>query len=784
MSDFHSTDRIKCVDYIKRHKKSVYKSKCVRMCKVNDLADDIQKFVGVSVSVNKNDILCSNCVTFYKKKFLELAEDAEETSTSENFIPEDELVSVLNSSLIKTLNVEVSPLKSPSEVRLDRREGYARKKKIKLVDELKTSAVNKLQDIYHVHLSSESDDEMPVCVNCSLWFSNIDSALHTCNYNGKVQLLTLVPQTFSKTVLKEKLPSVSKYLIDKCRTVIKNKGIYAQPDPYSGHPLPTQVQDLALSYYLEDSKDCSRESPNKKDVICIKDGNGEKVKKVKRFMTRSIKEAYKAFKKDNPLIEISLSKFYALRPRWVKIQPEQTVCSCIYCSNMQLICVALRNVTNNQIDEDYLLLKCLCDETRNEDCWLEECGDCPGTETLTVENFGLDEGEEVTFAIREHGDLIKKTVSVNNFLEHVRHWVKKAIPHSYIRKIQREGIAEARSSVQQNNALVLHFDFAENWSVVLPDEIQTYHWQTDQLSLFTCVAYFGAEIRSFVIVSDDIAHDSAHVLCALEVIKLEISKFCQLELLSSIVYITDGAAGHFKNRFQLYELCKNTQTVEKKWIFSATGHGKSACDAIGGLCKHFATKFNLRAECVNAIRDSASFVAEVGNLVPKITLLALESKTIQTYRSSKEKEWATVKPVVGIQSKHYWLIKNETYMGRTIKDKIEIVVQSNQIKTHYSINDFQVGQFVACVYDQNWWMGQITGISKELNDMTVSFMHPHGPAKGFQWPQESGKKKDECPVPLQNVLLAVSNPTPLGQSARLHTFDKAELMKIQQIYCL
>ncbi|KAJ8869481.1 hypothetical protein PR048_028472 [Dryococelus australis] len=37
--------------------------------------------------------------------------------------------------------------------------------------------------------------------------------------------------------------------------VIKEKGIYAQPDPYSGHPLSTQVQALALSYYLKDSND-------------------------------------------------------------------------------------------------------------------------------------------------------------------------------------------------------------------------------------------------------------------------------------------------------------------------------------------------------------------------------------------------------------------------------------------------------------------------------------------------------------------------------------------------
>ncbi|KAJ8869480.1 hypothetical protein PR048_028471 [Dryococelus australis] len=118
----------------------------------------------------------------------------------------------------------------------------------------------------------------------------------------------------------------------------------------------------------------------------------EKVKKAKTFMTRLIKEVYGVLKKDN-------------------------------------------NYKNGS--------------SKNEDCWLKECDDCPGTEILTVESLGL-----VTFAIWEHGDLIRKSVSIDNFLKNVRHWVKKAIPHSYIRKIQSEGIAKAKVSVQQTNVFV------------------------------------------------------------------------------------------------------------------------------------------------------------------------------------------------------------------------------------------------------------------------------------------------------------------------------------------
>ncbi|KAJ8889168.1 hypothetical protein PR048_008662 [Dryococelus australis] len=117
-------------------------------------------------------------------------------------------------------------------------------------------------------------------------------------------------------------------------------------------------------------------------------------------------------------------------------------------------------------------------------------------------------------------------------------------------------------------------------------------------------------------------------------------------------------------------------------LFSATtGHGKSACDAMGGLCKHFATKFNLQRVSV------------------------------------------------------CWLCLRSEWADGT----------------------------------DNWYISKVT--------------RHYCPAKRFQWPEETGKKKDECPVPLGNVLLTVRKPTLFGPSARLHTFDQAELIKIQQIYC-
>ena len=58
------------MDYIKRHKKIIYKAEFVRLCNFGDSDDEIQGIIGPSAPVQRDDILCSNCISFYKKNFL------------------------------------------------------------------------------------------------------------------------------------------------------------------------------------------------------------------------------------------------------------------------------------------------------------------------------------------------------------------------------------------------------------------------------------------------------------------------------------------------------------------------------------------------------------------------------------------------------------------------------------------------------------------------------------------------------------------------------------------
>ena len=52
----------------------------------------------------------------------------------------------------------------------------------------------------------------------------------------------------------------------------------------------------------------------------------------------------------------------------------------------------------------------------------------------------------------------------------------------------------------------------------------------------------------------------------------------------------------------------------------------------------------------------------------------------------------------------------------------------------------QIGSFMACTYDEKWWLGMVAQISYEFEDHNINFMHPSGPGKQFHWPT----KVDTC----------------------------------------
>ena len=116
------------------------------------------------------------------------------------------------------------------------------------------------------------------------------------------------------------------YMIEKAKNLAQGKGFYSEPEVYTGHPIDKRIEKIVMEYYINDNFNCSIQS----DVITVKI-NDKKEKKVKRFLTRSLKATLKheTFKNDYPELRIGKSKFYSLRPKYVLLSPIKEVCLCI-----------------------------------------------------------------------------------------------------------------------------------------------------------------------------------------------------------------------------------------------------------------------------------------------------------------------------------------------------------------------------------------------------------------------------------------------------------------------
>lgn len=134
---------------------------------------------------------------------------------------------------------------------------------------------------------------------------------------------------------------------------------------------------------------------------------------------------------------------------------------------------------------------------------------------------------------------------------------------------------------------MIQIDFAENYAMISQDEIQSAHWTHSQITLFTCGVWLADGVfKAFVVVSDDLSHDKYCVWAFLDVIIEEMKQIAPS--VSHLFIFSDNAAGQFKNRYVLSNIClmeHDYNGMSAEWNFFASSHGKGVVDGIGGNVK-------------------------------------------------------------------------------------------------------------------------------------------------------------------------------------------------------
>jgi len=479
----------------------------------------------------------------------------------------------------------------------------------------------------------------------------------------RVSILTIAPESWSIRKIMDEFQT-SYRMAKKGKDLRMSDGVLSSPTTKKGKQLPEETILKVINFYEDDLN--SRIMPHKKATVKIK-VNGQKEERQKRLLLSDIKVLYSQFKEKYENLHIGLTKFTELRPKWCVLAGSSgthTSCVCVICQNFKNMIDALNlgELTKNlkvplKSKEDCMLFV-MCNNP-NDKCYLKTCENCPKidqfkdnlTEILN-ENF-ITQVIFSTWTSTDRCTLLRECLSDVDFIDRFTEHLLSLLPHHFLAKFQSKFFAERKENLQNDEVLV-QLDFAENFAYVAQDAAQAFHYNNDQCTLVTIVFYYnaGQEIRhhSAVVLSDSTTHDTAAVYCTQKIILPLIKKICPN--VRKIIYMTDGAKQHFKNRYQNLMMHEADFGVQAEWHCHATAHGKGAPDGIGAIFKREATRHSLQVPATEAILNHLALYDWASKRFKNISINMYDKVTHTKTQNSLQKRFSSAQRVPNIQQCH------------------------------------------------------------------------------------------------------------------------------------
>lgn len=696
---------------------------------------------------------------------------ADDCETDPNFSSKSEVIETLNASLqelgespINKKRVEYQP--------------YALKKIKKINSSMKRKLFTNIQE--------SSDDEAELLEDSLL--NNLKTNFSHSARDKKLMILTCLPESWTvKRIMQEF--NAPNYMVRQSKKILKDKGILESPNRKPGKSLSSEVVEAVRSFY--ESDEISRVLPGMKDCVSVRSENGDKVKLSKRLILCNLMEAYRSFKDKFPVMKVSFSKFAELRPKNCVLAGSSgthTVCVCTTHQNIKLMMenAKIGLLTNGKLSSyKHCLARVLCNPP-SIDCHLGKCPSCPGKEevkTILEEGFEENLVEKVTFrqwisVDRCNLETLEK--STTDFIDLFCGNLSALVIHDFIAKQQSSFMNNIKENLKDTEVLVI-CDFAENYSFILQDEAQSYHWTSGQATVHPFVIYYKREKTehvSFVVISECLEHNTIALYCfQKKLIDFMKSRFGNR--IKKIYYFSDGSAAQYKNRKNFTNLCnhKDDFDIDAEWHFSATAHGKGPCDGVGGTVKRLAARASLQRTYENQIQTPFQLYEwAIQNIFVANFIYVSQEEYIETDRFLENRLSKSL-TVQGTQKLHAFIpvpLSNS-------KVKVKIFSESNEsttknvtaVQDRLKITD--VSGYITVIYENNWWLAYVLAKEKSKDEVKVSFLYPAGPSTSFSYP----RSQDILWLPVTYVLCKVNPVTPTG---RVYNLSEKEIHQTTEAF--
>ena len=131
----------------------------------------------------------------------------------------------------------------------------------------------------------------------------------------------------------------------------------------------------------------------------------------------------------------------------------------------------------------------------------------------------------------------------------------------------------------------------------------------------------------------------------------------------------------------------------------------------------------------------------------------------------------------GTRSFHQFIPLNTTVIGaKRYSRQVDFTMTFDFSKQRRAKSYLNIGDYVACIYDHDWYIGIVEMVCEEEGDLQIKFLHPKGPGRPmncFSWPP----KEDICYIP-NNDILKISAPTPSSKTARKYKISSIDAKSI------
>ena len=340
---------------------------------------------------------------------------------------------------------------------------------------------------------------------------------------------------------------------------------------------------------------------------------------------------------------------------------------------------------------------------------------------------------------------------------------------------------ERKQSLKEGEA-VLVLDFAENYSFVVQDAAQGFHWNNSQATIHPFVFYYydratqSVKHKSYACISDHMTHDTAAVYVFQEYL---INKLIKLDFpeIQKIIYFSDGSSAQYKNRKNFTNLIhhENDFGIKAEWHFFATSHGKNACDGVGGTIKCLAARASLQRAVSDQILTPKQLFEFTTKEIDGGSAFYIDTNSVDTIARFLEPRFSKSVTFKGTRRNHKFIPCSGNITMSFVSGNRSLpclLLQSNA--STMSVEDILPGSYYACKYDNDWYFCVANYVSVEHSDVNVKFLHPKGPASQFFWP----KRDDTCWIPTEHIIKRVDPPSS-GSTGRCYSFSSDDIRDIQ-----